>query len=453
MNETEYLIFIPNGNVKPLNKKIRDLDGFYNGLGYIFPLENEPFVEELVSHFPQAKIHKLPLGPGQSFASLKQSHKAAWFQDKLVEIDKQILAFQSHYPLEDISEESIAKSNLSNDQKKILDELLQERLKIKHSLEYAIGIEKALNESKSPRKIDLKSISEISPEYFKIRPPEKPRLLHFVENDGKKSAFLHKGIVGMLVAEGGRGKTHLLSLLGSSVATGIPFLDVFAIDNPGAVCLVVGENDPDDVHRLLWKIREHLIKKLTENKSKKDHERFMLHFQDPIERLATNLFPISVHGMDASFIDSNGTRTDFYKSILAELKAKEPPEGWQLIILDPASRFAGTEAEKDNAIATAFIASLENISGELKGRPTIVLAHHKSKAAQKESSGQSDARGASGITDGVRWQANLNKHDKDDPNSSLFEVTKTNFTAIPKKIVIKKRFDGIPEFNSFGDNG
>ena len=254
----------------------------------------------------------------------------------------------------------------------------------------------------------------------------------------------------MLVAEGGRGKTHLLSLLGSSVATGIPWLKELLIEKPGKVCLIVGENDSDDIRRLLWKTQEHLSRILMENASKKDHERFVLHFQNPLEQLALNLAPISTHGRDASFINANGGKTDFYQSLLTELKAKEPPDGWQLIILDPASRFAGPEAEKDNAIATAFIASLENISSELRGRPTIILAHHKSKAAQREGAGQSDARGSSGLTDGVRWQANLNKNG-DDKESSWLEISKTNFTSTPSKIKLKKDREGVPFFDGWGD--
>jgi len=311
-----------------------------------------------------------------------------------------------------------------------------------------LAVEK--NAPPSPTTIDLKFISGISPEYFKTKPPEKPRLLYFVDKGGRKISFLHKGIVGMLVAEGGRGKTHLLSLLGASVATGIPWMKEFVIEKPGAVCLIVGENDSDDIHRLLWKTREHLVKILTDNASKKDHERFMLHFQEPLEQLSTNLSPISIHGREASFIDAKGKKTDFYQSLLTELKAKEPPDGWQLIILDPASRFAGPEAEKDNAIATAFIASLENISSELRGRPTIILAHHKSKAAQREGTGQSDARGSSGLTDGVRWQANLNRNG-DDKESSWLEISKTNFTSTPNKIKLKKDREGVPVFDGWDD--
>ncbi|MES2273615.1 MAG: hypothetical protein V4487_05450, partial [Chlamydiota bacterium] len=49
------------------------------------------------------------------------------------------------------------------------------------------------------------------------------------------------------------------------------------------------------------------------------------------------------------------------------------------------------------------------------------------------------ARGASGLTDGVRWQANL---DKQDDRRMAFRIVKSNFTAIPTDFRIRKEDDG-----------
>lgn len=293
--------------------------------------------------------------------------------------------------------------------------------------------------------ISLKFISELDKDYFKEKPPEKSRLLYFVESDGTKTTFLHKEIVSMLIGEGGRGKTHLLAIFGACVSTGIPILGQIEIEKPGAVCFVVGENNDMDIRRLLFKIYKHLETILKENSHRTDGKQFGTHYQNPIEHLFNHFMPVSVHGMDAHFIDKEGHPTKFYAQFLTQLKEKEPPEGFQLIILDPASRFAGPEAEKNNAIATSFIACLERISEELKGNPTILLSHHKSKSAiGMQEASQTHARGSSGLTDGVRWQGDLSKGDSNE--YSILEVTKTNFTAYPKKLVIKKGKDGIPEF-------
>jgi len=313
-----------------------------------------------------------------------------------------------------------------------------------------IGLEAEKNASSSHTKLELKFISEISPDYFKKQPPEKPALLEFIKDgdvSGRKIPFLHKEITAMLIAEGGRGKTHLLMMLSACVATGIPFLGKFQIVQPGAVCVIVGENNRDDIHRLLFKTRGHIAKMIEDNEKRKAHDKWPS-YPNAIERIEKFLCPISVHGMNAGLVDGKGNKTPFFTSLLKGLKEKEPDDGWQLIVLDPASRFAGPEAEKDNAIATAFISCLEEISDNLRGKPTVLLAHHKSKSGIRDSAGQADARGASALTDGVRWQASLAK-DKDEETITIFELNKTNFTPPIDKFRIKKRFDGIAEFQNW----
>ena len=102
--------------------------------------------------------------------------------------------------------------------------------------------------------LKLQFISEISSNYFSEKPPEKPTLLVYTNNenmDGKKIPFLHKEIVGMIAAEGGRGKTHFCTHLAACVASGVPFLGKFEISLPGASCLILGENNQLDIQRLL----------------------------------------------------------------------------------------------------------------------------------------------------------------------------------------------------------
>ena len=106
--------------------------------------------------------------------------------------------------------------------------------------------------------MELKSIAEIDGNYFKIQLPEKPYLIYWQDAMQIKRPFLHKEIVSMLVAEGGRGKTHLLALLGMCVSCGIPFLDHFLIERPGAVCVIFGENNEEDIQRLFYKTYTHL---------------------------------------------------------------------------------------------------------------------------------------------------------------------------------------------------
>ncbi len=301
--------------------------------------------------------------------------------------------------------------------------------------------------------IELLTISEISKDYFKILPPEKPVLLEYIEDDGRKTPFLHKEITAMLVAEGGLGKTRSLGLLAGCLATGVPFLDTYFITKRGTTALILGENNNDDIRRLLYPINKYLIKKIEDN-IKSEKRKFTVYsenIEDYEEMMANSISPFSVHGQNACFINEKGEETTFFYSLLEEFIRKEPENGWQLIILDPASRFMGVEAEKNNAIATKFIACLERISNSLKGKPTVMLAHHANKIDAKEGSASTQmSRGSSAITDGARW-VSIMKKDKGNKegNISIVEITKTNFTKYHNSIKLNFNQDGIPEFNGW----
>lgn len=123
-----------------------------------------------------------------------------------------------------------------------------------------------------------------------------------------------------------------------------------------------------------------------------------------------------------------------------------PEQGWKLIILDPASRFMGVDAEKDNAYATRFVQLLERLT-MLPGRPTVMCAHHTTKAARTSNAGARSvaARGASALTDGARWQGNLfvpfddhgnEGHPQD--NVAVFQVTKSNYGPKPPAMYLTR---------------
>ena len=105
--------------------------------------------------------------------------------------------------------------------------------------------------------------------------------------------------------------------------------------------------------------------------------------------------------------------------------------GWSLIILDPASRFAGAEAEKDNGAATRFFQVLETLTGA-PGNPSVLVAHHTSQDARKTASTDATAaRGATALSDAARWQAglvNLPRYDGA-PDLVSFAMQKNNYAA------------------------
>lgn len=252
--------------------------------------------------------------------------------------------------------------------------------------------------------------------------------------------FIRKGIVAMLVGSGGVGKTHALAQLAISITTGIPWLGKYPVESIGYVFMGMGENSEEDIHRLLRKTVKNLFPKET-----------TFFDENLIEGASKRLAITSFNGIDSSFI-YKGQPTQSYELLLHELKEKEPKEGWSCIILDPISRFLGADAETDNASATRFIALLERLTLELKGHPTVLFGHHMNKnAGTSKSTDQAAARGSSAITDGVRWQANLEKvrktitdeEEEYELDQIILRGVKSNFTAILPPQRLKKDENGI----------
>ena len=95
--------------------------------------------------------------------------------------------------------------------------------------------------------------------------------------------------------------------------------------------------------------------------------------------------------------------TDYVDRLI--LAAKEYKH-LRLIVIDPASRFRGGD-ENAAQDATRFVQALERLRAATGA--TILVVHHVNKGSRdaKEVS-QNASRGSSGMTDGARWQMNLN---------------------------------------------
>jgi len=287
-------------------------------------------------------------------------------------------------------------------------------------------------------KFPIKFLNEYDDNFFLVEPPKKAMLLDYINSNGKTSGFLPKGIVAMLVGTGGVGKSHLLSQLAVSVATGTPFLDTFmptkhcGINHQGNVFLGLGENQYDDIHRLLYKATKRL-----RNQGKQNDEQILFAAS---QRIAA----FSFCGQQSSFL-ANGKPSLYFREFKMRLEEKAPKNGWNLIILDPVSRIMGADAETDNASATQFIALLEELTIDLPGNPTVLFAHHTNKSASLTgtSQGQQAARGSSALTDGVRWQCNYSRDtSKPSSNVAILKMTKSNFTQILEEIQTEKEVDG-----------
>ena len=129
----------------------------------------------------------------------------------------------------------------------------------------------------------------------------------------------------------------------------------------------------------------------------------------------------------------------------------------KLIIIDPASRFRGGD-ENSNLHATRFVQTLEYLA--LNTGATVLIAHHTGKGATNSRETSQDAsRGASALTDGIRWQlaltplTSVSKGYKGLPPNARHlymeaKLVKTNYTAPQPEVLLLRGSDGYLQVTS-----
>jgi len=225
---------------------------------------------------------------------------------------------------------------------------------------------------------------------------------------------LPKGKVGQLVGEGGVSKTGALVSLALATASGSPWLGTFDVASPGRVLACFGEEDAEELHRRFY------------NASK------AAHVPPPPPGMIVTL-PLA--GMPVPMIHAASHGGEFTDApFLVWLRAYVQSEGpFALIIVDPLSRFAGSDAEKDNAVGTRFIQALEGLVVP-SGGATILACHHTNKVSRGAGArvDTASARGSSSLTDGVRWVAALSAEtvnaESPEERERLGEVVTLSFT-------------------------
>jgi RecA-family ATPase len=272
---------------------------------------------------------------------------------------------------------------------------------------------------------ELNLPAEPPPRRYLLQRPAEPQdpSLH-------EQGFLPLGKVGMLAAAGGAGKTMALVQLAVSVATGRPWLGHYGVPvgSRGRVVLALAEEDTDEAHRRLYAVRRGLA--LSEQE-----------WADVLDRITL----LALAGDVVQLVAAQGKdgRTE-ETDVLRELRERlaSGGEDWKLVVLDPLSRWAGSETETDNYAATRFVTAIESLT-RAPGNPTVLLSHHTTKAARQGlGAGEATAaRGASALTDGVRWVANLVKSD----GLLSLSLVKTNYTAPAEDCPLKRKDGGVFE--------
>jgi hypothetical protein len=272
------------------------------------------------------------------------------------------------------------------------------------------------------QRFDLRPVGEVGPNWLEERLPPRPALL---TRAGKP--WLIQGKVGLLLAEGGMGKTWTLLQLAVAVATGGKLFDTLEATK-GRVLVALGEEDRDEVRRRLFDV----VKAL----GLSDYER---------AEVKRNLTVIGLAGHDTAIL-TRGEKGEpvpskKFETLRAALKAAG---SWKCIMLDPWSRWGGPDVEIDNHAATRGIELLEQLTA-LEGDPTVLVAHHVRKAGKDgAASGGSadDGRGASGLKDGARWVANLMPAPKQLKHGVTLKVTKHNHTATSDDLLLVRTDNG-----------
>lgn len=260
-------------------------------------------------------------------------------------------------------------------------------------------------EAESPAWIDR--VVPVASEWFTTAPPKRTWLLRDARADA--AGVLPLGRVGQIVAEGGAGKTMLLAQLAVCVATATKWLGAFDVVSPGRVLLALGEEDNDEIRRRLYRAARAVGSTMPPDGS---------------------IVALPLAGVTCPMIETdtagNPRETDFLRWLRGYVTEHGP---WSLVVVDPLSRFAGADAETDNAAGTRYVQALESLAAL---GPTVLSSHHTNKLARGGAKVDAHgARGSSSIVDGVRWVATLGREqipiDDPDTRKRLGEIVTLSF--------------------------
>lgn len=252
------------------------------------------------------------------------------------------------------------------------------------------------------------------------RPPPTEYILHI----GDKG-LIPKGVVGVITAAGGTGKSFFLGALAYIASCAGTFGMIRAVEKIKTLS-VFCEDPQEEVERRMWDICKGVFPDDL-------HVLSTYGLMEPLMRLDGNT-PVRAGG--------------FYW--LEEMIKAHP--GLRLLILEPKSRFYGLD-ENNNDHATQWVACLEYLAR--KYMLTILISHHTGKEEGGRIS-QKMSRGASGLVDACRWQAGLARLDKSTAEKLgiknyrkyiLFDTPKANYSEdIEHPLVFGRGDNGVLEY-------
>lgn len=196
--------------------------------------------------------------------------------------------------------------------------------------------------------------------------------------------YLPRGSVGLLVAEGGTGKTYLPQALAQSVAGGVPFLGLPT--RQGKAVHIAFEEVPDELRRRQYAIFQTEIEDFPKDK--------LARFIRDTER---NLYVKSVVGQEIHLAVMDGSNVVQGRALSTLIYHLRELGNVELVVIDPLSRAHSIDNESQ-AWGTVIINACERIALEVGC--TVLLTHHTGKGKERED--LYSARGASALPDAAR---------------------------------------------------
>lgn len=268
--------------------------------------------------------------------------------------------------------------------------------------------------------------SAVTSEWLTETPPARRWLLRDKRHKGE--GLLPLGKAAQLIAEGGAGKTMALIQLALAVATGGEWLGTFSVATKGRVLLVLGEEDAEEARRRIYAASRRVA---------------------PSTLPADSVVVLALAGHPCAMLEhderGNPVETPFLDALRRTIAGGE----WSLIVIDPLSRFAGLDAEKDNAEATRFVQACESICAVTGA--TVLVSHHTNKDSRKSGTALTGAssRGSSALHDGFRWQAALScQRVETEAMGDWFEevvtlrFTKSNYSRRAEDLLLRREEGG-----------
>jgi regulatory protein RepA len=249
---------------------------------------------------------------------------------------------------------------------------------------------------------------------------------------------------GILAGPGAAGKSTFSLLMLMAAATGEPILPgILEPVRAGKVIGVFCEDDESVLHHRVHALANNIF---CGNESAK-------------QKLRENMRIVCATGKDVRMVSTLEAlaATSFFNEVFAAIKDEKDLD---LIILDPLARLHG-EDENNNAIGTFLVTLVERLAQQTGA--AVLSLHHVSKRAGLDGGSfsldaamhQDVSRGATALTNGVRWQANLFALPETYVKSSLkikdakpgqylaFKVSKKNYGPPEEIHYLERGFDGV----------